>query len=91
MAYLEYNKSLKSYKTFHHTRETRYVNKIQGEQGKPYSTRAFRKYLNFFVTRCNTNIHNNNSNYNNNEIKPCLIHWYLQCCLPEKQDCSKGK
>lgn len=89
MTYLEYHKSLKSYRTFHHARKIRDVNKIQGQQGKPNNTRAFRKYLCFFVTHFYIKIHDNNSNYNNNNTMPCLINWCLKCYLPGKQICPK--
>jgi hypothetical protein len=91
MPYLEYHKRLKSYRTVHHARKISDVNKIQGQQGTPNNTRAFRKYLNFFVTHCHINIHYNNSNYNNNDTMPCLINWCLKCYLPGKQDCPKDK
>jgi hypothetical protein len=87
MTHPEYHKSLKYYRTVHHARKIRAVNKIQGQQGTP---RAFRQYLKFFVTHCYIIIYNN-SNYNKNKTMPCLINWYLQCCLPEKQDCPKDK
>ena len=91
MTYLEYHKSLKSYRTVHHARKIRNVNKIQGQQSTPNNTRAFRKYLNFFVTHSYINIHDKNSNYNNNKTMPCLLNWCLQCCLPGKQNCTKDK
>jgi hypothetical protein len=73
MRYLEYHKSLKYYATVHHKRKICDLNKIQGQQGTPNSTRAFRKYLNFFVTHCYINTHNNNNNNNNNNNKLFLV------------------